>query len=125
MIFYNNCLTHNKFKMKYSNYSRNHVIMPGREQALDDFLNASIVRNGKDIKHKMEYANNSNSEDALTWSCFDILRNLPNDRKIQALDEIMEDAFGEENHFQKFTFANEKNINIHIGKWYSIKDFIS
>ena len=68
--------------MIYSNYSRNHVIMLGREQALDDFLNASIIQNDEVVKHKMKYAYNSNSEDALTWSCFDVLRNLPHDRKI-------------------------------------------
>jgi hypothetical protein len=107
--------------MIYSNYRRNHVIIPGREQALDDFLNVSIMQNDKVVKHKMKYAYNSNSEDALTWSCFDVLRNLPHDRKIQALDEIMEDAFGNEKHFHKFSFANEENIEIHIGKWYSTK----
>jgi len=108
--------------MKYSNYPRNHVIMPGREQALDDFLNANLLLDGKVKKHKLEHSYNSNSEDALTWSCFDVLRNLPHDKKIQALDEIMEDAFGEEPSFRKFSFANEENININIGKWYSIKD---
>jgi len=96
--------------------------MPGREQALDKFLNANLLLDGKVKKHKLEYACNSNSEDALTWSCFDILRNLPHDSKIQALDEIMEDAFSEDSHFQRFTFADEKNIIIHIGKWYSTKD---
>jgi hypothetical protein len=108
--------------MKYSNYLRNHVILPGREQALDEFLNASIMQNGKTVKHKLQYANNSNSEDALTWSYFDVLRNLPHDRKIKALDEIMEDAFGEELHFRKFSFTDERNIDIHIGKRYAIKD---
>ena len=100
----------NLIKMIYSNYHRNHVILPGREQALDDFLNASLKQNGEVTKHKLEHSYNSNSEDALTWSCFDVLQNLPHDRKIQALDEIMEDAFSDEKHFPKFSFANEENI---------------
>jgi hypothetical protein len=96
--------------MIYKNYQRNHVILPGRAQALDDFLNAKPFG----TKHKLKHAYNSNSEDALTWSCFDILRNLPHDKMIVALDEILEDSFT----IKPFSFADEKNIDIHIGKWY-------
>jgi hypothetical protein len=48
--------------MKYENYQRNHVIVPGRE-------------------------------DALTWSCFDTLENLPHLNKTEALDEILYDSY--------------------------------
>ncbi|MDR1742398.1 MAG: hypothetical protein LBR48_01090 [Dysgonamonadaceae bacterium] len=106
--------------MKYPTYHRNHVILPGREQALDEFLNASIIQNGKEIKHKLQYADNSNSEDALTWSCFDVLRKQPKEKVAVALDEIFEDAFGDFKEKKKpvpqdITFADEKNIEIHIG----------
>ncbi len=74
--------------MKYTNYQRNHAILPDREQALHQFLNASIICNGKEEKHKLKHATNSNSEDALTWSCFDRLRNLPKENIIVALNEI-------------------------------------
>jgi hypothetical protein len=101
--------------MKYSDYHRNHVILPGREQALIDFLSAELEINGKKEKHKWRHADNSNSEDSLTWSCFDVLRNQPNDKIICALDEIFEDAFEGKMYF---SFKNEKNIEIHIGKNY-------
>ena len=109
--------------MIYTNYQRNHAILPDSEQALHQFLNASIVINGEEKKHKLEYATNSNSEDALTWSCFDRLRNLPKEKITIALNEIFEDAFGdfkEENKAvpESFSFADEQNIEIHIGKNY-------
>lgn len=109
--------------MIYTNYQRNHAALPDRKQALHQFLNASIVINGKEKKHKLEYATNSNSEDALTWSCFDRLRNLPKENTIVALNEIFEDAFGDFKEENKpvpalFSFENEKNIEIHIGKNY-------
>jgi hypothetical protein len=101
--------------MKYSDYQRNHVILPSREAVLVDFLSAELEINGKKEKHKWRHADNSNSEDSLTWSCFDVLRNQPNDKIIRALDEIFEDAFEGK---MDFTFKNEKNIEIHIGKNY-------
>ncbi|MDY0088992.1 MAG: hypothetical protein RBR78_01355 [Flavobacteriaceae bacterium] len=109
--------------MKYTNYHRNHAILPDSEQALHQFLNASIVCNGEIKLHKLEHATNSNSEDALTWSCFDRLRNLPKEKISFALDEIFEDAFGDfkeknEPVPESFSFADEQNIEIHIGKNY-------
>jgi hypothetical protein len=101
--------------MNYSNYPRNHVTLPGRETALFDFLNAELEINGKKEKHKWCHANNSNSEDALTWSCFDVLRSQPNEKVIGALDEILEDAFEGK---ADFTFKDEKNVKIYIGKSY-------
>ncbi|WHZ06839.1 MAG: hypothetical protein OJF59_000592 [Cytophagales bacterium] len=102
--------------MKYKTYLRNHVVLPGSEKPLHTFLNSILVDgNGKEKKHKLEHAFSPNSEDALTWSCFDVLRHQPQERIIQALSEIMEDAFeGKAN----FSFEDEKNIKIHIGKNY-------
>jgi hypothetical protein len=97
--------------MIYENYRRNHVIYSDREAALDNFLNATL--NGQN--HKMKHACNSNSEDALTWSCFDVLRCLPKCNIVTALDEILEDAYP----CKPFSFANESGTKIHIGKWYS------
>lgn len=109
--------------MNYTNYHRNHVIIPGREEALHQFLNATIVFNGKEEQHKLRYATSSNSEDALTWSCFEVLRNQPKEKVVVALDEIFEDAYGDfkeknEPVPKTFTFADEQNIEIHIGKSY-------
>jgi hypothetical protein len=110
--------------MKYSNYQRNHVIIKGNEDALYDFLNAELEINGKKEKHKWCHAYNSNSEDALTWSCFDVLRNQPKEKIVCALDEIMEDAYGDFKNNEKpqtFSFTDEVNVEIHIGKNYYAK----
>jgi hypothetical protein len=109
--------------MKYLTHIRNHAVLPGREQALYEFLDAELVRNDKTEKHKWRHAISSNSEDALTWSCFDVLRNQPEEKIARALDEIFEDAFGDFKEKKKpvpqeFSFANEKNIEIYIGKNY-------
>lgn len=109
--------------MKYSNYKRNHATLPNREQALDEFLHSSTLIKGERVQHKLDHAVSSNSEDALTWSCFDRLRQQPLDKIIQALDEIFEDAYGEFHQANKpmphpISFANEENIKIEIGKNY-------
>lgn len=101
--------------MKYPTHLRNHVVYPNREEALHSFLNATLDRNGKIKKHKLRHCRSSNSEDALTWSCFDVLRQQPHDKIVQALNEIMEDAFECKTDF---LFENEQNIEIHIGKNY-------
>jgi hypothetical protein len=101
--------------MKYKTYLRNYVVFPGSEKPLHTFLNTTLKRNGTEEKHKLKHALSSNSEDALTWSCFDVLRHQPHEKMVQGLNEIMEDAFdGKIN----FSFVNEKNIKIHIGKNY-------
>lgn len=72
------------------------------------------------MQHKWKNRLNSHSEDALTWSCFDVLSNLPLKKKISVLDEIFEDAYQGKN---KFIFRNEKfkedEIKIYIGKQYT------
>jgi hypothetical protein len=71
--------------MKYASYLRNHAVYPGREKALHDFLNATLDRNGKKEKHKLRHCCSSNSEDALTWSCFDVLRQQPREKIVLPL----------------------------------------
>lgn len=103
--------------MIYKTYLRNHVVLPNSRKPLHTFLNTTLVHSdGREEKHKLRNACNSNSEDALTWSCFDALRHQPHEKIVQALNEIMEDAFEGK---ADFLFENERNINIHIGKNYS------
>ena len=101
--------------MIHKTYLRNHAVYPDREKALHTFLNATLDRNGKKEKHKLRHCFSSNSEDALTWSCFDVLRQQSHENIVQALNEIMEDAFEGK---QDFSFEDEQNIEIHIGKNY-------
>lgn len=102
--------------MIYKDYRRNHVILPGREEALKSFLEQDY----KGMKHKLRNAVSSNSEDALTWSCFDVLASLPSLDKVAALDEILEDAFPDGSPLS-FRTRNlkSKDIAIHIGKSYT------
>lgn len=109
--------------IKYSDNKRNHVIIPGRENELDKFLNSKF----KGINHKLKNSFSSNSEDALTWSCFDIISQLPNSKKVEALDEIIEHSFcgNDMNQTRPFSFINETDIKVEIGKIYkgnSIKE---
>jgi hypothetical protein len=96
--------------MKYDNYLRNHVVQPGRKKALDKFLDKEY--GGR--HHKRKNSISSNSEDALTWSCFDILINLPLNKKIQVLNEIWEDAYQAKikSPFSNNLHNNEIKINI-------------
>ena len=101
--------------MKYEDYRRNHVVVSGREDALDAFIHQDY----KGMQHKVKNAYSSNSEDALTWSCFDILEHLPLLNKIQALDEILSDSYAGNS---PLSFArngiSSKDISIHVGKKY-------
>lgn len=101
--------------MKYENYPRNHVIVPGREDALDAFIRQDY----KGMQHKVKNAYSSNSEDALTWSCFDTLENLPLLNKIEALDEILSDSYAGKSPISlaEKGFSNS-DISIQIGKRY-------
>jgi hypothetical protein len=102
--------------MIYETYQRNHVILPGREQALETFLKKDY----KGMNHKWKNGFSSNSEDALTWSCFDIISQLPFAKKIKALDEILEDSFQDKKCNFRFidNGYNESDIEIFIGKEY-------
>lgn len=102
--------------MIYKHYERNHVILPGREQALEKFLKSDY----KGMQHKWKNGFNSNSEDALTWSCFDLLSNYSLAKQLAVLDEIFEDAYQGKS---KLSFRNspyrKEQIKIHIGKQYT------
>jgi hypothetical protein len=56
----------------YKDYRDNFVIWPGREAALAKFVNQTYCG----LPHKLAHTKSSNSEDALTWSCFDVLNEL-------------------------------------------------
>lgn len=102
--------------MIYNTYLRNHVVLPNSRKPLHTFLNTVLVHSdGTEEKHKLQNSFNSNSEDALTWSCFDVLRHQPQEKIVKALNEIMEDAFEGK---ATFSFEDEKNIKICIGKNY-------
>jgi hypothetical protein len=102
--------------MIYEKYQRNHVILPGREEALESFLKQDY----KGMQHKLRNAVSSNSEDALTWSCFDVLAHLSSLDKAAALDEVLEDSFqGNSPLSFKGRGIESKDIEIHIGKSYT------
>ena len=100
--------------MIYESYQRNHVNLPGREEALKSFLNQAY----KGMQHKWKNAVSSHCEDAFTWSCFDVLANLPKLDKAAALDEILEDSF-HGNSPLSFHGIQNKEIQIHVGKSYT------
>jgi len=101
--------------IKYEDPKRNHVIIPGREEVLDKFLKSSY----KGMSHKTKNGHSSNSEDAITWSCFDIISQLSEAKKAIALDELIEHSFCDKDMAKKeFSFSDEKNIQIEVGKTY-------
>jgi hypothetical protein len=102
--------------MIYKEYQRNHVILPGREDALAAFLKQDY----KGMQHKLKNAVSSNSEDALTWSCFDVIQSLAALDKASASDEILEDSFhGRSPLSFRTRQINTKSITIHVGKKYT------
>ncbi len=102
--------------MIYKNFKRNHVILPGRENALEEFLKQDY----KGMQHKWQHRCNSNSEDALTWSCFDVLANLPLRKKIFVLNRIFEDAYQDRTriHIEEGQYESDQ-IDIYVGKQYT------
>jgi hypothetical protein len=93
----------------YEDYRDNHVICPGRESALEDFLGQTF----KGMNHKRKNARSSNSEDALTWSCFDTLANVSENGRATALEELWELAYGDKAPPDGFEASR-----IQIGKTY-------
>jgi len=102
--------------MIYEDYKRNHVILPGRESALEEFLKQDY----KGMQHKWKNGFNSHSEDALTWSCFDVLASFPLKKKVSVLNEIFEDAYQDKGKLflDDGQYENDQ-IGIHIGKQYT------
>lgn len=99
---------------QYKDYLRNHVVLPRRGKALKAFLNQTY----EGMLHKKKNSLSPNSEDALTWSCFDISRNLPKDKKIQVLNEIWQDAY-QAKIKSPFLDLHDDGIKIEIGKQYT------
>lgn len=102
--------------MIYRDYRRNHVVLPGRENALQTFLKQDYMG----MRHKWRNGFNSHSEDALTWSCFDLLSSLSMPKQIKALNEIFEDAYGGKSKvsFNASGFRGN-DIQICIGRQYT------
>jgi len=102
--------------MIYKDFKRNHVVLPGREKTLEAFLKQDY----KGMRHKWKNGFSSHSEDALTWSCFEILSNASFHRKIVALNEIFEDAYQrQDNGLLETANLQENEVQIHIGKQYT------
>jgi hypothetical protein len=93
----------------YDDYRSNFVVLPGREEALHDFV--SQTYGGQ--QHKLRPTKSSNSEDALTWSCFDTLRQLPPAVRQSALRSLWSLAFADAE-----TPPGVVDGAIHIGKSY-------
>ena len=73
----------------YDNYRDNFVVVPGREAALKAFVSQTYAGQ----QHKLKATRSSNSEDALTWSCFDTLNSLPLPHRDAALSALWRLAF--------------------------------
>lgn len=94
---------------KYVDPLDNHVVWPGREKALRSFIQQPYGG----MLHKVRNAHSSNSEDALTWSCFDTLAQVPDEARRRGITDIWELAFG-----NRDTPEGILNGAIHIGKRY-------
>ena len=100
----------------YDDKKRNHVIWPGREPELKKFLDSTY----KGMSHKQKNAKSSNSEDALTWSCFDVLGQVRGALREKALRELWEDSFGSDPKVPApKAFKNADKVEILVGKTYS------
>jgi hypothetical protein len=96
----------------YEDYVDNHVVSPGRARALKAFVEQKY---GK-LQHKLKNARSSNSEDALTWSCFDTLRQVNAHHRRVALTEMWELSFR-----NRAIPSGIEDGEIHIGKTYGKK----
>ena len=100
----------------YDDNKRNHIIWPGREPELKKFLDSTY----KGMSHKQKNAKSSNSEDALTWSCFDVLGQVRGSLREKALREVWEDSFGSDPKVPApKAFKNADKVEIRVGKTYS------
>jgi hypothetical protein len=93
----------------FDDYRENHVIWAGREVALKAFVDQTI--GGQ--QHKFKHAHSSHSEDALTWTCLDSLRQVDQIHRERALRELWALAFDQPNPPSGLAAAQ-----VHIGKSY-------
>src|SRR5262245_66624239 len=91
----------------YPDYRDNFVVWPGRETALHSFVHQRY--GGR--RHKVRHAKSSNSEDALTWSCFDTLNCLTGKPRTAAMKRLWEDALGQISVSPGFLFGKIFNGN--------------
>jgi len=75
----------------YKDCRKNVVICPGREKAFDEFSRQTYGG----LQHKLHQLRSSNSEDALTWSCFDALSEVGGAPRENALAGLWALAFGD------------------------------
>lgn len=73
----------------HTDHRANHVIYPGDEEVLERFLGQQYGG----LQHKRRNAHSSNSEDALTWSCFRCLANVQNEVRHAALAQLWDLAY--------------------------------
>ncbi len=73
----------------YSDYRDNFVVWPGRGSALHDFVNQTYAGQ----RHKLRHTRSSNSEDALTWLCFDTLNCVTGEPRNAAMANLWWLAF--------------------------------
>lgn len=73
----------------YKDYRDNIPVCPGREAALGEFASQRYCG----LQHKLRHMRSSNSEDALTWSCFDTLSELKGAPRTIALAGLWALAF--------------------------------
>ena len=100
----------------YDADKRNHVIWPGREPELKKFVESTY----KGMSHKQKTAKSSHSEDALTWSCFDVLGQVRGALREKALRELWEDSFGSDPKVPvPKAFKDADKVEIRVGKTYS------
>jgi hypothetical protein len=93
----------------YKDYKKNVVVCPGREAALATFVSQTYGG----LQHKLRHMKSSNSEDALTWSCFDTLSELRGAPRTIALAGLWALAFDDRPAPDGFL-----NGEIHVGKKY-------
>lgn len=96
----------------YKDYRDNFAIWPGREAALHEFVNQTY--GGQ--RHKLAHTKSSNSEDALTWSCFDTIQQLDAKSKEKVLGSLWGLAFDDIPAPRGFLTGA-----IYIGKKYGVK----
>ncbi|MEI8289877.1 MAG: hypothetical protein WCH99_10415 [Verrucomicrobiota bacterium] len=96
----------------YKDYQDNFVIWPGTESKLKEFVNQPY--GGK--RHKLKPTKSSNSEDALTWSCLEILNHFAAEPRKNALSNLWALAYGGLQAPESFLSGE-----VIIGKKYGVK----
>jgi len=94
----------------HDHYQSNFVVGPDRRAELARFVNQTH----KGMRHKFKPAHSSNSEDSLTWSCFDRLKCISAELRAAALASLWELTF--DDPMPKDFTAGEIEIGKSFGK---------